>query len=47
MSPATHTWCLHQKMKKGGKAKSQKNKLNKKNDFLYLFIKNKIKQDPW
>ena len=43
MSPATHTWCLHQKMKKGGKAKSQKNKLNKKNDFLYLLIKNKIK----
>ena len=27
-------------MKKGGKAKSQKNKLNKKNDFLYLLIKN-------
>ena len=43
MSPDTHTWCLHQKMKKGGKAKSQQNKLNKKNDFLYLLIKNKIK----
>ena len=28
---------------KRSKGKSQKNKLNKKNDFLYLLIKNKIK----